>query len=132
MPLTNNIKLEIYKYCNNYLPDAQWYENEIDFIEDINLKKRIIEEFKKIEQNKLLKRRKAKCIARFCVNILIRIFVVASVAVISYFGAKKVNADCATSFSIIVTIVSIAFSIPEIVKNVYKKSFLSMKIDEER
>ena len=48
MPLTNNIKLEIYKYCNNYLPDAQWYENEIDFIEDINLKKRIIEEFKGI------------------------------------------------------------------------------------
>ncbi len=84
---------------------------------------RIIEEFKNIEQNKLLKRRKAKCIARFCVNILIRIFVVALVAVISYFGAKKVNADCATSFSIIVTIVSIAFSIPEIVKNVYKKVF---------
>ena len=48
MPLTNNIKLEIYKYCNNYLPDAQWYENEIDFIEDINLKKTIIEEFKGI------------------------------------------------------------------------------------
>ncbi len=48
MPLSKEIKQRVYDYCNNHLPDAEWYENEFDFIEDFALRKRIIEEFKGI------------------------------------------------------------------------------------
>ena len=48
MPLPYNIKDEVYDYCNNDLPDDVWYEKEFEFIEDCNLRKRLIEEFKGI------------------------------------------------------------------------------------
>lgn len=48
MPLPNNIKNAVYDYCNNDLPDDTWYEKEFEFIEDCNLRKRLIEEFKGI------------------------------------------------------------------------------------
>ena len=48
MPLSNNVKDEIYNYCNNHLADESWYENKFEFIEDDDLRKRLIEEFKSI------------------------------------------------------------------------------------
>lgn len=46
MPFTNEIKKEIYKYCENHLADDAWYENQFDFILDEAMKKRLICEFK--------------------------------------------------------------------------------------
>ena len=48
MPLSKNVKDEIYNYCNNHLADESWYEDEFEFIEDADLRKRLIEEFKSI------------------------------------------------------------------------------------
>ncbi len=48
MPLSNNVKQSVYDYCSRDLPSTEWYENEFDFIEDMALRKRIIEEFKGI------------------------------------------------------------------------------------
>lgn len=48
MPLPKELKSEIEKYCNNHLAPDLWYENEFSVIQDANLKKRIIAEFKSI------------------------------------------------------------------------------------
>lgn len=48
MPLQKELKSEIEKYCNNHLPPDSWYEDEFSVIQDANLKKRIIAEFKSI------------------------------------------------------------------------------------
>ena len=48
MPLSKSVKDEIYNYCNNHLADEAWYEDEFEFIEDADLRKRLIEEFKSI------------------------------------------------------------------------------------
>ena len=46
MAFTKETKKEIVEYCTNHLPEDLWYENEFDFIEDIKLRERIIQEFK--------------------------------------------------------------------------------------
>lgn len=43
----HTLSLQI-KCCNNHLPDESWYEVEFEFIEDVLLRKRIIEEFRGI------------------------------------------------------------------------------------
>lgn len=48
MAFSNELKSEIELYCNNHLPTDLWYENEFVFIRDIELKNRIISEFKAI------------------------------------------------------------------------------------
>lgn len=48
MAFSEELKNEIELYCNNHLPRDSWYENEFSFIEDLDLKKRIIAEFKAI------------------------------------------------------------------------------------
>lgn len=48
MPLSENVKKAVYVYCNNHLADEEWYEEEFQFIEDIKLQKRLVEEFKGI------------------------------------------------------------------------------------
>ncbi|HEM3584069.1 TPA: hypothetical protein ACIRIG_001433, partial [Streptococcus suis] len=48
MPLPQKIQEEIKRYCNNHLPNNDWYEKEFDFIHDVSLKNRIIREFKSI------------------------------------------------------------------------------------
>lgn len=48
MPFSEELKTSIYDYCNNHLPGDDWYLEEFDFIEDLVLRKRIIEEFKGI------------------------------------------------------------------------------------
>lgn len=48
MAFDAEIKAKIYEYCNGHLPENSWYEQEFDFIKDIPLKKRLIEEFKGI------------------------------------------------------------------------------------
>ena len=48
MPLPNNIKIVVYDYCRSDLANDSWYLSEFEFIEDIALKTRIIEEFKAI------------------------------------------------------------------------------------
>lgn len=48
MPLPKELKSEIEKYCTNHLAPDLWYENEFSVIQDANLKKRIIAEFKSI------------------------------------------------------------------------------------
>lgn len=48
MAFSETIKKEIKKYCNNHLANDLWYEHEFSFIKDIELKKRIIAEFKAV------------------------------------------------------------------------------------
>lgn len=48
MAFTDELKVEIEKYCTNHLPSQSWYENEFSFIRDLELKNRIIAEFKAI------------------------------------------------------------------------------------
>lgn len=48
MAFSDELKSEIELYCNNHLPIDSWYENEFAFIRDIELKNRIIAEFKAI------------------------------------------------------------------------------------
>lgn len=48
MAFSEKLKKEIEIYCTNHLPPDSWYENEFSFIMDIELKKRIIAEFKAI------------------------------------------------------------------------------------
>lgn len=48
MPLSDKTKEEIYAYCNNHLAEESWYETRFEFIEDDNLRKRLVEEFKSI------------------------------------------------------------------------------------
>ncbi|MCI8956144.1 MAG: hypothetical protein HFG29_04025 [Eubacterium sp.] len=48
MAFSEKLKKEIETYCTNHLPPDSWYENEFSFILDIELKKRIIAEFKAI------------------------------------------------------------------------------------
>lgn len=48
MAFSERIKKEIEDYCNNHLADDSWYENEFSFIQDIELRHRIITEFKAI------------------------------------------------------------------------------------
>ena len=48
MAFSEKLKNEIQLYCTNHLPPDSWYENEFSFIQDIELKNRIIAEFKAI------------------------------------------------------------------------------------
>lgn len=48
MAFSQELKNEIEHYCNNHLATNSWYENEFSFIHDIELKNRIIAEFKAI------------------------------------------------------------------------------------
>lgn len=48
MAFSQEIKNEIELYCNNHLASDSWYENEFCFIQDMELKNRIITEFKAI------------------------------------------------------------------------------------
>lgn len=48
MAFSEILKKEIEDYCNNHLADNSWYENEFSFIKDIELRYRIIAEFKAI------------------------------------------------------------------------------------
>lgn len=48
MAFSETIKNEIVSYCNNHLATDSWYENEFSFIQDVELRKRIITEFKAI------------------------------------------------------------------------------------
>lgn len=48
MAFSKEIKKEIEQYCSNHLPSDSWYENEFSFVQDIRLRKRIIEEFKAV------------------------------------------------------------------------------------
>ena len=48
MAFSETLKNAINDYCNNPLADESWYENKFEFIEDGDLRKRLIEEFKSI------------------------------------------------------------------------------------
>ena len=48
MPLPHDIKTAVYDYCRSDLADDEWYLNEFDFIEDLSLQIRLVEEFKAI------------------------------------------------------------------------------------
>jgi hypothetical protein len=48
MAFSEELKQEIEIYCNNHLPENSWYENEFSFIQDNNLRDRIIAEFKSV------------------------------------------------------------------------------------
>ena len=48
MAFSEKLKNEIELYCNNHLPQDSWYENEFSFIQGLDLKNRIITEFKAI------------------------------------------------------------------------------------
>lgn len=48
MPLSDKTKDEVYAYCNNHLAEESWYKTEFEFIEDDNLRNRLVEEFKSI------------------------------------------------------------------------------------
>lgn len=48
MAFSEKLKSEIELYCNNHLAADSWYENEFSFIQDMELKHRIIAEFKAI------------------------------------------------------------------------------------
>lgn len=48
MAFSEEFRREIELYCNNHLPENSWYENEFCFIQNIELKNRIIAEFKAI------------------------------------------------------------------------------------
>lgn len=48
MAFSEELKNEIEHYCNNHLATNSWYENEFSFIHDIELRNRIIAEFKAI------------------------------------------------------------------------------------
>lgn len=48
MAFSEELKSEIEVYCNNHLATDSWYENEFSFIQDIELRNRIIAEFKAI------------------------------------------------------------------------------------
>jgi len=48
MPLSDDIQKIIYDYCGRDLADEEWYAKEFNFIKDLALKERIINEFKSI------------------------------------------------------------------------------------
>ena len=48
MAFSEKIKKEIESYCISHLASDEWYENEFSFIQDAELKNRIIAEFKAI------------------------------------------------------------------------------------
>lgn len=48
MPFSEELRKNIEDYCNNHLANDSWYENEFSFIQDSNLRNRIIDEFKAI------------------------------------------------------------------------------------
>ncbi|MCD7734153.1 MAG: hypothetical protein LUH48_03290 [Clostridiales bacterium] len=48
MAFSEKLKSEIIIYCNKHLPTDSWYDNEFSFIRDVELKKRLIAEFKAI------------------------------------------------------------------------------------
>lgn len=50
MAFQEKIKEHIYEYCQRHLPSDEWYNNEFDFIQDKNLQKWIIVEFKNVRQ----------------------------------------------------------------------------------
>lgn len=91
----------------------------------------IIEKFEIREKEKSIKRKKIMQVVRFCTNIVIRILIIAILALISYLAAREIKADCATSVSVVITIISIAVTIPNIVKDLYRKCFSSMEIDKK-
>lgn len=48
MPFTTGTQKEIVDYCTNHLPGDDWYNEQFDFINDEELRERIIQEFKAI------------------------------------------------------------------------------------
>ena len=46
MSFSKLLKNKVYTYCENHLPDEDWYNDEFAFIEEDVLRNRIIEEFK--------------------------------------------------------------------------------------
>lgn len=48
MSFTKETKDEIIQYCNNHLPEENWYKKQFDFILDEILRDRLIKEFKAI------------------------------------------------------------------------------------
>ena len=48
MAFSEKLKNEIQQYCTNHLAPDSWYENKFSFIQDMELKNRIIMEFKAI------------------------------------------------------------------------------------
>lgn len=48
MAFSKDTQSEIIEYCNNHLPNESWYEKTFDFITDLDLKNRIIREFKSV------------------------------------------------------------------------------------
>ena len=48
MPLSQEVRKEIYNYCNNHLANEDWYKEEFEFIEDEKLRERLVQEFKGI------------------------------------------------------------------------------------
>lgn len=45
MPLDHDLRTEILAYCARDLPEESWFYDEFDFIEDIELRKRLAQEF---------------------------------------------------------------------------------------
>ena len=46
MPFSESIKNAVYDYCNRHLADKDWYNGEFEFVEDVTIRKRLVEEFK--------------------------------------------------------------------------------------
>lgn len=90
----------------------------------------IIEKYQNKEEEKLKKWKKTKQIIKFSASILITIVVMAILAIGIYLITGKIKEDYVTSISIVVTVIGIVLSIPNIVKYLYKKYFLSMEVDE--
>lgn len=48
MAFSKKLKDEVYDYCNNHLPDENWYDCEFEFIGDETFRKRLVEEYRGI------------------------------------------------------------------------------------
>lgn len=48
MSFPKELKDDVYNYCNNHLPDENWYDCEFEFIEDQAFRNRLVEEYKGI------------------------------------------------------------------------------------
>lgn len=48
MAFSKELKDEVYNYCNNHLPDENWYDCEFEFIEDPSFRSRLVEEYRGI------------------------------------------------------------------------------------
>ena len=90
---------------------------------ELEAKNRLLEHYKNEENRKICFRNKIKNIIAFGAEVLVRILIVILVGVVAYYVAINVFADQATTISIIVTCISIAFSVKDIISRVYRKYF---------